>query len=64
MGRSTSFEAALLDIDGTLLDSNYQLTIAWSRAFVDAGVPVPAWRLHRHMGMGGDRLIPAAGGSA
>jgi len=59
MVRSTSFEAALLDIDGTLLDSNYQLTIAWSRAFADAGVPVPAWRLHRHMGMGGDRLIPA-----
>jgi HAD superfamily hydrolase (TIGR01549 family) len=53
------FDVALLDIDGTLLDSTYHHAIAWSRAFADAGHPVPAWRIHRHIGMGGDRLIAA-----
>lgn len=52
-------DVALLDIDGTLLDSTYHHAIAWARAFAGAGHPVPAWRLHRHIGMGGDRLIPA-----
>jgi HAD superfamily hydrolase (TIGR01549 family) len=53
------FDVALLDIDGTLLDSTYQHAVAWARAFDGAGHPVPVWRLHRHIGMGGDRLIPA-----
>jgi HAD superfamily hydrolase (TIGR01549 family) len=53
------FDVALLDIDGTLLDSTYHHAVAWARAFADAGHPVPVWRLHRHIGMGGDRLIPA-----
>ena len=53
------FDVALLDIDGTLLDSTYQHAVAWARAFADAGSPVPVWKLHRHIGMGGDRLIPA-----
>lgn len=54
-----ALEVALLDIDGTLLDSTYHHALAWSRAFADAGHPVPVWRLHRHIGMGGDRLIPS-----
>jgi len=54
------FDAVLLDIDGTLLDSTYHHALAWSRAFADAGHPVPTWRLHRLIGMGGDRLMPAA----
>lgn len=53
------FEVALLDIDGTLLDSTYHHAIAWARAFAAVGHPVPVWQLHRHIGMGGDRLIPA-----
>jgi HAD superfamily hydrolase (TIGR01509 family) len=53
---------ALVDIDGTLLDSNYQLTVAWARAFAHTGHAVPLWRIHRHMGMGGDRLIAAVAG--
>lgn len=56
---SHRFEVALLDIDGTLLDSTYHHAIAWARAFADVGHPVPVWELHRHIGMGGDRLIPA-----
>lgn len=50
---------ALVDIDGTLLDSNYHHTVAWTRGFESVGRPVPAWRIHRHMGMGGDRLVAA-----
>ena len=53
------FEVALLDIDGTLLDSTYHHALAWSRAFAGIDRPVPVWKLHRHIGMGGDRLIPA-----
>jgi HAD superfamily hydrolase (TIGR01509 family) len=49
--------AAILDIDGTLVDSNYQHTIAWYRAFRQHGYVLPVWRIHRHIGMGGDQLV-------
>lgn len=55
-------EAVVLDVDGTLLDSVYQHTFAWSRAFRLAGHPAPAWRIHRHVGMGGDKLVAAVAG--
>ena len=51
--------AALLDVDGTLIDANYQHALAWYRAFKRHGIVVPLWRVHRHVGMGGDQLIPA-----
>jgi HAD superfamily hydrolase (TIGR01549 family) len=51
--------AAILDIDGTLVDTNYQHTIAWYRAFRQSGVTLPLWRIHRHIGMGGDQLVAA-----
>src|SRR3712207_1526828 len=50
-------EAMILDIDGTLVDTNYQHAIAWDRAFAEHGVYVPLWRIHRHIGMGGDQLV-------
>lgn len=50
-------KAALLDLDGTLVDSNYQHTLAWYRAFRQAGVVLPVWKLHRAIGMGGDQLV-------
>jgi HAD superfamily hydrolase (TIGR01549 family) len=50
-------QVALLDIDGTLLDSTYHHALAWARAFAEVGHPVPVWRLHRRIGMGGDRLV-------
>ena len=56
--------AALLDVDGTLIDSNYQHAIAWYRAFRDHDITLPVWRLHRHIGMGGDQLVTAVAGSA
>ena len=54
--------AALLDIDGTLVDSNYQHAIAWFRAFRDHGLTLPLWRVHRSIGMGGDQMIGALAG--
>jgi HAD superfamily hydrolase (TIGR01549 family) len=51
--------AALLDVDGTLVDTNYHHTLAWYRAFREHGVTLPLWRIHRHIGMGGDQLVPA-----
>lgn len=49
---------AILDIDGTLVDTNYQHTLAWSRAFAQFGIVLPLWRIHRHIGMGGDQVVP------
>jgi HAD superfamily hydrolase (TIGR01549 family) len=51
--------AALLDVDGTLIDANYHHAIAWYRAFRAHGVRLPVWQIHRHIGMGGDQLVPA-----
>jgi len=50
---------AILDIDGTLVDSNYFHAIAWFRAMRDHGHTLPMWRIHRAIGMGGDQLVPA-----
>jgi len=50
---------AILDIDGTLVDTNYHHSIAWSRAFRQHGLVLPIWQIHRHMGMGGDQLVAA-----
>jgi HAD superfamily hydrolase (TIGR01509 family) len=55
-------DTIVFDVDGTLVDSNYLHLRAWSRAFSDVGVWIPAWRLHRCMGMGGDHLVAAAAG--
>ena len=51
--------AAILDVDGTLVDTNYQHAIAWFRAFRQHGIVLPIWRIHRHIGMGGDQLVAA-----
>ena len=51
--------AAILDIDGTLVDTNYQHAIAWYRAFRRHEIVLPVWRIHRHIGMGGDQLVEA-----
>jgi len=47
----------LLDLDGTLVDTNYLHTLAWSRAFRDAGQWAPMNAIHRLVGMGGDQLV-------
>ncbi|MEJ7817271.1 MAG: HAD family hydrolase [Thermoleophilaceae bacterium] len=53
---------AILDIDGTLVDTNYQHAIAWYRAFREHDVTLPVWRVHRAIGMGGDQLVGALAG--
>jgi HAD superfamily hydrolase (TIGR01509 family) len=50
---------AILDIDGTLVDTNYHHAVAWFRAFRQQGIVLPLWRIHRHIGMGGDQLVSA-----
>jgi HAD superfamily hydrolase (TIGR01509 family) len=54
--------AAILDVDGTLVDTNYHHAIAWYRAFRQHDVVLPIWRIHRHIGMGGDQLVEALAG--
>jgi HAD superfamily hydrolase (TIGR01549 family) len=49
--------AAILDVDGTLVDTNFHHAIAWFRAFRQHDVVLPIWRIHRHIGMGGDQLV-------
>jgi HAD superfamily hydrolase (TIGR01549 family) len=49
---------AVIDVDGTLVDTNYQHAVAWYRAFRDNGIVLPMWRIHRHIGMGGDHMVP------
>ncbi len=53
---------AILDVDGTLVDTNFQHALAWYRALRQHGQVVPAWRIHRHLGMGGDKLVGAVCG--
>jgi HAD superfamily hydrolase (TIGR01549 family) len=52
----------ILDVDGTLVDTNYHHAIAWYRAFRSRGVTLPIWRIHRHIGMGGDQLVASLAG--
>ena len=54
---AVSGPAAILDVDGTLVDSNYQHAIAWYRALREHGHVLPMWRIHRHIGMGSDQLV-------
>src|SRR5689334_556693 len=51
--------AALIDVDGTLVDTNYLHVLAWCRAFARFDLHPPTWVLHRHIGMGGDQLVAA-----
>jgi HAD superfamily hydrolase (TIGR01509 family) len=53
---------AVLDVDGTLVDSNYQHALAWYRALRSLDEIYPIWRIHRLIGMGGDQLVTALAG--
>lgn len=57
-----SHDAILFDIDGTLVDSTYHHALAWHRAFTRYDVDVPMWRVHRTIGMGGDKLVAEVAG--
>jgi HAD superfamily hydrolase (TIGR01549 family) len=60
---ATRSRAVLFDIDGTLVDSTYHHALAWHRAFTRLGDPPPMWRLHRAIGMGGDKLPAEVAGA-
>ena len=49
--------AALFDVDGTLVDSNYLHAVTWWEAFVQAGYQVPMADIHRAIGMGSGQML-------
>ena len=57
-------DTAIFDVDGTLVDTNYQHALAWFRAFRRFDITLPVWRLHRAIGMGGDQLVTHVAGDA
>jgi HAD superfamily hydrolase (TIGR01509 family) len=50
-------KVVVLDVDGTLMDTNYLHTEAWARAFEEAAHRVPRARLHKQVGKGAALLI-------
>ena len=55
-------DTAIFDVDGTLVDTNYQHALAWYRAFRRYEITPAVWRIHRAIGMGGDNLVTAIAG--
>jgi HAD superfamily hydrolase (TIGR01509 family) len=53
---------AIFDIDGTLVDTNYQHALAWYRSFRRLGIVIPIWRIHRAIGVGSDRVVELLAG--
>jgi HAD superfamily hydrolase (TIGR01509 family) len=49
--------AVLLDVDGTLVDSTYLHVVTWARALAEHDRTVPQARIHRAIGMGGDKML-------
>jgi HAD superfamily hydrolase (TIGR01509 family) len=41
------------------MDTVYHHAVAWRRALRDSDLDVPVWRIHRHIGMGGDQIVQA-----
>src|SRR5687768_4226571 len=60
--RDRSIKAVILDVDGTLVDSNDAHARARVEAFAEAGVAVDYDRVRRAIGMGGDKLMPHVSG--
>ena len=52
--------AVIFDLDGTLVDTVYAHTFAWWQVLQDAKLPVPAWKVHRLIGMSGGLITKAA----
>src|SRR4028118_2330694 len=55
----TLAKAVFLDIDGTLMDTNYLHIEAWAQAYEGVGARRPRSRIHREVGKGSDPLLPA-----
>jgi HAD superfamily hydrolase (TIGR01509 family) len=59
---TSSLKGVLLDIDGTLLDSNDAHAAAFTRAFAEHGLDIPFDHVRPLVGMGSDKLIPSLTG--
>jgi HAD superfamily hydrolase (TIGR01549 family) len=55
--RRIAVKAVLLDVDGTLVDSNDAHARAWVDVFAEAGHDVSFGRIRRLIGVGGDKVI-------
>ena len=62
MPRPSKIRAALLDIDGTLIDSNDAHARAWVAAGAEHGYDIHFDRVRPLIGMGGDRVTPMVTG--
>jgi beta-phosphoglucomutase-like phosphatase (HAD superfamily) len=56
-GEKTPTPAILFDLEGTLMDSNYEHIVAWREAFRTKGLEIPSARIHRCVGMSGRLMI-------
>ncbi|MDQ3307084.1 MAG: HAD family hydrolase, partial [Actinomycetota bacterium] len=45
-------DTIVFDVDGTLVDTNYQHALAWYAAFRRFDITPALWRIHRAIGMG------------
>ncbi|MGW1963534.1 HAD family hydrolase [Streptomyces sp. NPDC001935] len=50
-------QAAIFDVDGTLVDTNHLHVVTWWEAFRQAGHRVPMREVHRAVGLGSEDLI-------
>jgi phosphoglycolate phosphatase-like HAD superfamily hydrolase len=57
----TTIRGVLLDMDGTLIDSNDAHARSWVEVFTRGGHSVSFERVRKMIGMGSDQLIPSAG---
>lgn len=62
MGNMGQVEAVILDVDGTLVDSNTAHSQSWTDTFQAAGIDVSVEFVQSLIGMGSDRLIPRVTG--
>ncbi len=62
MSTTPRHDTVILDVDGTLADSTYHHALAWARAFARVDLHPPVWRIHRTIGMGGDKLVAEVAG--
>lgn len=60
--KNPTIRGILLDIDGTLLDSNDAHARAFEKAFAEHGLEIPFDHIRPLVGMGSDKLIPSLTG--
>ncbi|GER88494.1 phosphoglycolate phosphatase [Dictyobacter vulcani] len=58
MTRHQPVKGIILDVDGTLIDSNKAHTHAWVEAMKENGYDVPFEKVGPLIGMGGDKVLP------